>query len=186
MDHSLFQQIDFCNGVAWIPHTSFKYKILNSMKSILNSEKFNFDEYKILKSSTKTIKENEYFISLRTNGSSFLFFCIFIDNFPYSVLINIKTLYEPEPDILILKFRFNSKIYNGSIFEGELSFIDNCWIFFITDCLFMCNISLLHYDLLTRTEEYIPLLLSNTEWYIEDSNFNCCKLEFKEHFTIRL
>jgi hypothetical protein len=182
--------IDFGEKIAFnIRHEDYKKNILKEL----------FDRYKVIVTENSCFvydKKNanviinqlnmpNHIVSTNTKGNRyFLYFrrdefdknmCIFIDR-------KICRGYT-QPRIIYTNFRMDNKVFNGTLFQGELvKMPNNKWIFMMNDMLASCGRRLINKNKMVRLKSMYELL---RHCYTSDSILDVCDLQVKRFFTYK-
>ena len=125
-------QIKFCNKKASTIDNNILLDVCKQLKFKYNFH-FNKATYESLnRTNISNIIENPYLVSFDIKGHDFILFLTTVRGKKYCLFIEKKT--ENDIKIYSVKFRFDSDLYDGTIFEGKLTMNNKeCWIFLINN-----------------------------------------------------
>jgi hypothetical protein len=126
---------------------------------------------------------NPHLVSLKSSGTPYLLFCTQINDTNYSFLIDkkIKDGYE-YPKIFIVHYRFDPKLFDGTLFEVELLRDKNQeWSLLIGDIYTYAGNSQKNVQIHERINTCIDILEKE---YIDDSFCNICPIILKKYFDL--
>jgi hypothetical protein len=122
-------------------------------------------------------------VCLKSIGSPYFLYCTQINDVNYCFLIDkkIKDGYK-FPKIFLVHYRFESEIFNGTLFETEL-LRDNCnkWHLLIGD-IYIYKGEKLDNKQITERMNIINDIIINK--YIDDTFCNICPIKIKRYFDI--
>lgn len=146
------KDISFCDtSVQNICSSAYKKKILDDINSIDS----NIMQTPILKESDKdnldSIKKNEHLLSVHSNGNSYYLY-LFKDRYNVCTMIDHKKIQGYHfPRMMVVPFRFDDFVYNGTLLRGELIKNNkNKWIFLLNDILIYNNKSIIKKPFIER------------------------------------
>ena len=146
----------FCSGLLTnkyigVYNRVLKQTILNDISDKYNKkiiekhyERFSENSYNILNS-------RPYIMSLRSNGNPYFLYltkignvnqCVFIDK-----KIQIGYIY---PRMVLVKLWFDKRLFNNTLFEGEMVKSDRKWVFLLHDMFVEADKSLKSYNIIKR------------------------------------
>ena len=150
-------------------------KLKQNIFGILNQHfKFDTNDYTLLKQ-PKLLNE-KYLVSMETqNSHKFMLILITIKNKKYTLLLTGETIYS-------VSFRFSDELYNGTIFNGEITKNEkDCWIFYIND-IFYHKGQYIQGLQLQKKLSLINDILKND--YVFDDVLNTCHIQIKSFFLL--
>jgi hypothetical protein len=171
-----------CKKGLKVTSTSLISYIENDIKNKYNQD-LSFENYEFLNNNTKLdIKNNEYWFTLNTFGTKYLLYLFNYQSKNYCCFINRKT-----KAMIIVRFRFDTSLFKGTLLEGELNELDNNndtndsnrWYFMITDLLIYEGNKIGNYPIQYRFLKMTEIL--NLK-YESDNNLDCCTLVLKNYF----
>ena len=126
---------------------------------------------------------NPHLVCLKSIGSPYFLYCTQINDVNYCFLIDkkIKDGYK-FPKIFLVHYRFESEIFNGTLFETEL-LRDNCnkWHLLIGDIYIYKGEKLDNKQITERMNIINDIILNK---YIDDTFCNICPIKIKRYFDI--
>ena len=132
------------------------------------------------KKNVNNLKESDFLVSLSTFGKKFILFITTYNTKKYCIFINKKN-----DTMTITQLKFSNKIFNGTLFEGEL--VKNNygkWIFLINDIAYYKGNNIITLSFHERSK-IIKNILENeyfNEDNIEDQTFF---ISFKQYFEYK-
>jgi hypothetical protein len=170
-----------CKKGLKVSSTSLISYIENDIKNKYNQD-FSYENYEFLNNNTKLdIKNNEYWFTLNTSGTKYFLYLFNYQSKNYCCFINRKT-----KAIIIVRFRFDTTLFKGTLLEGELNELEtgdendiNRWYFLITDLLIYEGNKIGNYPIHYRFLKMNEIL--NLK-YERDNNLDCCTLVLKNYF----
>ena len=173
------KKISFCDRISYnVNSNKYKKYILERINYENILTKNNINSYR--NSYKQNLLNNDYFISEITRGNPYILF-LFKDNLNQNVclLIDCKICKGHEyPRINLLKYRFDEKLYSGTLFICELLKTDKNWILLINDIYKYCNQNITYSNFITRLEQIYYIL--NNE-YIIDNDIEICEIKIKNY-----
>ena len=121
MDPKELNKTNFCNKtVDNIISNDLKQYILDDLKNRTNINiKSNYA--KMYNENYSSNLNNPHILCLKTLGSPYLLYCTKINNVNYALLIDKKINKGHEyPKMFLIQYKFNSDLFNGTLFETEL------------------------------------------------------------------
>lgn len=175
-------QISFCNKIGYnITNDKEKEHILTHFISKYDIELNTFNMYYYSDKFLSYFKKFNYLLSLESNGNKYYLLLITIKNEKYSIFVDTKTTKTHAfPKMIIVPFRFNDNLYNGTIIEGSLIRDKHKqWCFLWEDLIVYKGERCLK----SITDKYSILhnILENE--YIEDLDIQVCPIYIKRLFT---
>tara|TARA_B110001469_G_scaffold127429_1_gene148288 strand:+ start:7403 stop:8380 length:978 start_codon:yes stop_codon:yes gene_type:complete len=183
MDPKNINQTNFCNKrVENIISNELKQYILSDIKNRTNIT-FNSRYAKLFNDKYKNNLNNPHIACLKTSGTPYLLFFTKINNINYCLLIDKKiNTGHTYPKIFIVNLKFNSILYNGTLFEIELlRDKNNNWQILISDIYYYDNnIIYKNINIIDRINT-IHEILNNK--YNYDSE-QICPIYIKKYFEV--
>ena len=181
MDPKHITRTSFCNKeIDNVTDNSMKKYILDNLYLKTNI-KFNYRYAKIYNDQYNKNLNNPHVICLKSSGTPYLLFLTQINNINYCFLIDkkIKDGYE-YPKIFVVHYRFDPALFNGTLFEVELTRNkNNEWCLLIGDIYTMNGDSLNTIQIHDRMNHCIDIMESK---YINDSFCDICPIIIKKYF----
>ena len=181
MDPKHITRTSFCNKeIDNVTDNSMKKYILNNLE-IKTNIKFNSRYAKIYNEQYKKNLNNPHLICLKSSGTPYLLFCSQINDTNYCFLIDkkIKDGYS-YPKIFLVHYRFNDKIFNGTLFETELlKDNDGKWSLLISDIYSHYGSNVFTKQITERMEIVNDVFMNN---YIDDTFCDICPITVKKYF----
>ena len=144
MDPKHITRTSFCNKeVDNVTDNSMKKYILDNLK-LKTGIKYDMRYAKVYNEQFKKNLNNPHIFCLKSSGTPYLLFCTQINDVNYSFLIDkkVKDGYE-YPKIFIVHYRFDSELFQGTLFEVELTRDkNNAWSTLIGDIYYMSGNSM--------------------------------------------
>lgn len=177
--------ISFCDKqCSNVNDNEFKSKLINYIQDILNINIIDRIYVTISPRLFKNISYNQHLISTLTNGNPYLLYLTKIDNINCCFYIDrkLKNGYN-YPKIHCVKYRFDDKLFNNTIFTGELvKDTQRRWFFILSDILMVNNELTNSKNILSRYELMNNILVND---YISDPNIEPCSLQIKKLFMYK-
>ena len=182
--HMDLKQISFCNTISYnicsnnckewlLKQISDTYNISYSDKSIRLYEE---QKHKIL------LSKYPYLMSVKSIGNSYLMYLTKYNNRNMCFLIDKKILKGySNPRIILVKYRFTDKYYNGTIMEVDLIKDINNWKLTISDMWINCNEDIRDRNLIYRLTEITNLVKNN---YLVDPLLEPCNIYVKKYYNL--
>ena len=184
MDPKHITRTSFCNKeIDNVTDNSMKKYILDNLY-IKTKIKFNFRYAKIYNEQYSKNLNNPHILCLKSSGTPYLLFLTQINNTNYAFLIDkkIKDGYE-YPKIFVVHYRFDSDLFNGTLFEVELTRDkNNEWCLLIGDIYTMAGVSLQTVQIHGRINHIIDIMDNK---YINDSFVDICPIFIKKYFDLQ-
>ena len=184
MDPKHITRTSFCNKeIDNVTDNSMKKYILDNLY-IKTKIKFNFRYAKIYNEQYSKNLNNPHILCLKSSGTPYLLFLTQINNTNYAFLIDkkIKDGYE-YPKIFVVHYRFDSDLFNGTLFEVELTRDkNNEWCLLIGDIYTMAGVSLQTVQIHERINHIIDIMDNK---YINDSFVDICPIFIKKYFDLQ-
>ena len=184
MDPKHITRTSFCNKeVDNVTDNSMKKYILDNLKLKTNI-KYDARYAKVYNEQFKKNLNNPHIFCLKSSGTPYLLFCTQINDINYSFLIDkkVKDGYE-YPKIFIVKYRFDPELFQGTLFEVELTRDkNNAWSILIGDIYYMSGNSMKNIQIHDRINHCNSIL---EDKYIDDNFCNVCPLSIKRFFDIQ-
>jgi hypothetical protein len=171
-------QIKFCNKKASLIDNYVLLEVCKQLKFKYNYH-FTKPTYEILnKSNVSQIKENPHLVSFDIKGNDFILFLTSIKGKKYCLFIEQKN--ENNIKMYSVKFRFDSDLYDGTIFEGKLTMNNKeCWIFIINN-IYCERSNMLSNQLFSKKLNRITTILKTKYKY--DDFMNVCHIQVQSFF----
>jgi len=184
MDPKHISRTSFCNKeIDNVTDNSMKKYILDNM-NIKTQIQYNSRYAKIFNEQFKKNLNNPHVICLKSSGTPYLLFCTQINDVNYCFLIDkkVKDGYE-YPKIFIVHYRFDPKLFQGTLFEVELIRDKNQnWSLLIGDIYTQCGESLKNKQIHDRVNCCIDIMEND---YINDSFCDICPIFIKKYFDFQ-
>jgi len=184
MDPKHITRTSFCNKeVDNVTDNSMKKYILDNLKLKTNI-KYDARYAKVYNEQFKKNLNNPHIFCLKSSGTPYLLFCTQINDINYSFLIDkkVKDGYE-YPKIFIVNYRFDPELFQGTLFEVELTRDkNNAWSILIGDIYYMSGNSMKNIQIHDRINHCNSIL---EDKYIDDNYCNVCPLSIKRFFDIQ-
>lgn len=170
--------ISFCDKISYnINNIESKKDILKTIEkygiNILDNKKCEFS-YQIHK---KSIINKPYIISLISSGNPYFLYLTKINGVNTSIFIDKKIIKGYQlPRMIFCRFRFDDRIFNNTLLDGELIKGTHGWKFLLTDCLIYSG-KQCTYPILSRLNKIKKILFSS---YIYDPFIECCNIKVKK------
>jgi hypothetical protein len=171
-------QIKFCNKKASTIDNNILLDVCKQLKFKYNFH-FNKATYESLnRTNISNIIENPYLVSFDIKGHDFILFLTTVRGKKYCLFIEKKT--ENDIKIYSVKFRFDSDLYDGTIFQGKLTMNNKeCWIFIISDIYCERSNTLTNQSFSKRLNRISTILKTK---YKYDDFMNVCHIQVKSFF----
>ena len=183
MDPKSLTTTSFCDKeIDNVTDNNMKKYILDNLFTKSNL-KYNNNYAKLYNDNFSRNLNNPHLVCLKTIGSPYYLFCTQINNVNYCFLIDkkIKDGYK-FPKIFLVHYRFDPKIFNGTLFEVELLRDNsNKWQLLIGDIYVYCGEKLTTKQITERMNLINEIILNE---YKDDSFCNICPIKIKRYFNI--
>ena len=184
MDPKDLTRTSFCDKeIDNVTNNHMKKYILDNLYLKTNI-KFNHRYAKIYNEQYSKNLNNPHVIFLKTSGTPYLLFLTQINDSNYCFLIDkkVKDGYE-YPKIFVVHYRFNDELFNGTLFETELTRNKNQeWALLISDIYTKSGISMSNIQIHDRMNHCIDIMEEN---YIDDSFCDICPILIKKYFDYK-
>lgn len=161
-----------------IVSNNFKNDIKNNIRSVCNMEIGNRYYNFLNEKNLHNLNSNNYKVCINTFGHKYLLFMTNYKDKNYNIFINKKN-----ENMICVKFNFNEKIYNNTLFDGELmKNNDNKWVYIITDIITYDNNFVLKNKNLVERIELIDDIFNN---YKCNDSTNYCMIDVKKYFKLK-
>jgi len=184
MDPKHITRTSFCNKeVDNVTDNSMKKYILDNLKLKTNI-KYDSRYAKVYNEQFKKNLNNPHIFCVKSSGTPYLLFCTQINDINYSFLIDkkVKDGYD-YPKIFIVHYRFDPELFQGTLFEVELTRDkNNYWSVLIGDIYYLSGNSMKNTQINERINHCNSILENK---YIDDSFCNICPLSIKRFFDIQ-
>ena len=184
MDPKHITKTSFCNKeIDNVTDNNMKKYILDNL-SIKSGIKYDTRYAKVYNDQFKKNLNNPHIFCLKSSGTPYLLFCTQINDTNYCFLIDKKKKDGYEyPKIFIVHYRFDSDLFNGTLFEVELIRDKNeNWCITIGDLYIMSGTSMKNTQIHDRINNCNDILENK---YIDDDFCNICPLFIKKYFDIQ-
>jgi len=183
MDSKSLTKTGFCDKeIDNVTNNDMKQYILDNLYT-KSGLRYNSKYAKIYNENYKNNLNNAHLVCLKSIGSPYFLFCTQINDVNYCFLIDkkIKDGYK-FPKIFLVHYRFNSEIFNGTLFEVEL-LRDNCnkWHLLIGDIYINKGEKLDTKQITERMNTVNDIILNE---YIDDTFCNICPIKIKRYFNM--
>lgn len=183
MDSKSLTKTSFCDKeIDNVTNNDMKKYILDNLNT-KSGLKYNNNYAKIYNDNYSKNLNNPHLVCLKTIGSPYFLYCTQINDVNYCFLIDkkIKDGYK-FPKIFLVHYRFNSEIFNGTLFETELLRDNsNKWQLLIGD-IYIYRGEKLNTKQITERMNLINDIILNE--YIDDTFCNICPIKIKRYFNI--
>ena len=183
MDSKSLTKTGFCDKeIDNVTNNDMKQYILDNLKT-KSGLQYTSKYAKIYNDNFSKNLNNPHLVCLKSIGSPYFLFCTQIDDVNYCFLIDkkIKDGYK-FPKIFLVHYRFESEIFNGTLFETEL-LRDNCnkWHLLLGDIYIYKGEKLDNKQITERMNIINDIILNK---YIDDTFCNICPIKIKRYFDI--
>ena len=183
MDSKSLTKTGFCDKeIDNVTNNDMKQYILDNLKT-KSGLQYTSKYAKIYNDNFSKNLNNPHLVCLKSIGSPYFLFCTQINDVNYCFLIDkkIKDGYK-FPKIFLVHYRFESEIFNGTLFETEL-LRDNCnkWHLLLGD-IYIYKGEKLDNKQITERMNIINNIILNK--YIDDTFCNICPIKIKRYFDI--
>ena len=183
MDSKSLTKTGFCDKeIDNVTNNDMKQYILDNLKT-KSGLQYTSKYAKIYNDNFSKNLNNPHLVCLKSIGSPYFLYCTQINDVNYCFLIDkkIKDGYK-FPKIFLVHYRFESEIFNGTLFETEL-LRDNCnkWHLLIGD-IYIYKGEKLDNKQITERMNIINDIIINK--YIDDTFCNICPIKIKRYFDI--
>lgn len=174
------KEIYFCNKKSILLDNN---EVIELIKQIKFKLKFNFNEQKILnvnniKECIEYLNKNPYLVSFDIKHTKMLLYLTTLNRKKYCLFIDYTDINKLK--IYSVKLRFNSELYKGTLFNGELVINEKkTWIYLITDLYYEENICKINNKFSDKIQN-ISNILKNKYKY--DDFMNVCHIQLKSYF----
>lgn len=173
-----YSQIKFCDKKSSLLDNNTLREICKQLKFkyTYNLEKQRFE---ILDSGNiHRLNEKPHLVSFKLQGHNFLLFLTTIKGKKYCLFIEKKN--DNNIKIYSVKFRFDTDLYNGTLFEGILTVNSKqCWIYFINDVYCMSGDRINKIPFSKRLENISNILKTK---YKYNDFMNVCHIQVQSFF----
>jgi len=183
MDSKSLTKTGFCDKeIDNVTNNDMKQYILDNLKT-KSGLQYTSKYAKIYNDNFSKNLNNPHLVCLKSIGSPYFLYCTQINDVNYCFLIDkkIKDGYK-FPKIFLVHYRFESEIFNGTLFETEL-LRDNCnkWHLLIGDIYIYKGEKLDNKQITERMNIINDIILNK---YIDDTFCNICPIKIKRYFDI--
>jgi len=183
MDSKSLTKTGFCDKeIDNVTNNDMKQYILDNLKT-KSGLQYTSKYAKIYNDNFSKNLNNPHLVCLKSIGSPYFLYCTQINDVNYCFLIDkkIKDGYK-FPKIFLVHYRFESEIFNGTLFETEL-LRDNCnkWHLLVGDIYIYRGEKLDNKQITERMNIINDIILNN---YIDDTFCNICPIKIKRYFDI--
>ncbi|PNH00510.1 hypothetical protein TSOC_013658 [Tetrabaena socialis] len=174
-------QIAFCDGVGYnVKSDEDKTRISDELKTFGISvlarqfEKFGSN------GSNKVIHASPHLLSLRTHGNPYYLYLTTVNGVTQCIFIDKKIQQGYfQPRMILAKLWFDSDLFSGTIFDGEMVRCNNDeWIFIMNDILVDRGVLLSNVNLVRRVNRVYEILSTS---FVPDG-MDPCRLQVKRYF----
>jgi hypothetical protein len=171
-------QIKFCNKKASTIDNNVLLDVCKQLKFKYNYYFKKITYETLTKTNISEIIENPYLVSFDIKGNDFILFLTTVRGKKYCFFIEKKN--ENDIKIYSIKFRFDSDLYDGTIFEGKLTMNNKeCWIFIINNIYCERNNTLINQPFSKRLNRISTILKTK---YKYDDFMNVCHIQVQSFF----
>ena len=183
MDSKSLTKTGFCDKeIDNVTNNDMKQYILDNLKT-KSGLQYTSKYAKIYNDNFSKNLNNPHLVCLKSIGSPYFLYCTQINDVNYCFLIDkkIKDGYK-FPKIFLVHYRFESEIFNGTLFETEL-LRDNCnkWHLLLGDIYIYRGEKLDNKQITERMNIINDIILNK---YIDDTFCNICPIKIKRYFDI--
>ena len=183
MDSKSLTKTRFCHKeIDNVTNNDMKQYILDNLKTKSDLQ-YTSKYAKIYNDNFSKNLNNPHLVCLKSIGSPYFLYCTQINDVNYCFLIDkkIKDGYK-FPKIFLVHYRFESEIFNGTLFETEL-LRDNCnkWHLLLGDIYIYKGEKLDNKQITERMNIINDIILNK---YIDDTFCNICPIKIKRYFDI--
>ena len=183
MDSKSLTKTGFCDKeIDNVTNDDMKQYILDNLKT-KSGLQYTSKYAKIYNDNYSKNLNNPHLVCLKSIGSPYFLYCTQINDVNYCFLIDkkIKDGYK-FPKIFLVHYRFESEIFNGTLFETEL-LRDNCnkWHLLLGDIYIYKGEKLDNKQITERMNIINEIILNK---YIDDTFCNICPIKIKRYFDI--
>ena len=183
MDSKSLTKTSFCDKqIDNVTNNDMKKYILDNLYT-KSGIKYTSKYAKLYNENYSKNLNNPHLVCLKSIGSPYLLYCTQINDVNYCFLIDkkIKDGYK-FPKIFVVHYRFESEIFNGTLFETEL-LRDNCnkWHLLLGD-IYILKGEKMDTKQITERMNIINNIILND--YIDDTFCNICPIKIKRYFNI--
>ena len=183
MDSKSLTKTGFCDKeIDNVTNNDMKQYILDNLKT-KSGLQYTSKYAKIYNDNFSKNLNNPHLVCLKSIGSPYFLYCTQINDVNYCFLIDkkIKDGYK-FPKIFLVHYRFESEIFNGTLFETEL-LRDNCnkWHLLLGDIYIYKGEKLDNKQITERMNIVNDIILNK---YIDDTFCNICPIKIKRYFDI--
>jgi hypothetical protein len=160
-----------------------KKYILDNLK-LKTGIKYDSRYAKVYNEQFKKNLNNPHIFCVKSSGTPYLLFCTQINDVNYAFLIDkrIKDGYD-YPKIFIVHYRFDPELFQGTLFEVELTRDkNNSWFILIGDAYYISGLNMKNTQIHVRINKCNDILENK---YVDDSFCNVCPLVIKRYFDIQ-
>jgi len=171
-------QIKFCDKKASYLNSNILQEICKQLKFKYGYNLGDKNLTILNNSNINCLKKDTHLVSFNLQGNFFLLFLTIIKGRKYCLFIEKKK--NNNIKIYSVKFRFDSELYNGTLFEGILTMNNKqCWIYFINDIYCMSGNKMNKIPFSKRLESISNILKMNYKY----SDFmNVCHIQIQSFF----
>jgi len=176
--------ISFCDRIAHnIKSNEIKQEILDVLERKYNIKIIQKHFFKLTDDSVNHIISTPHVVSIKTNGNPYIMYLTKYENkeIIYFIDKKIHPTYQL-PRIIINNGRFNEKLFEGTILDGEMvSDNDKNWLYLISDMIVYKG----EYLIKLMLPERIKLLYNMLDnEYIEENPMDMCKYKVKPYYNL--
>ena len=183
MDPPPMTRTSFCDKeIDNVTDNDMKKYILDNM-NIKTNMRYDMRYAKIFNEQYRKNLNNPHILCLKSSGTPYLLYLTQINDTNYCFLIDkkVKDGYT-YPKIFIVHYRFSPELFQGTLFEVELTRDKQQeWCLIIGDIYTQAGISLKNTQIHDRMNKCIEIM---EEKYIDDSFCNVCPIIIKKYFDL--
>ena len=183
MDPKHMTRTSFCDKeIDNVTDNDMKKYILDNM-NIKTNMRYDMRYAKIFNEQYRKNLNNPHILCLKSSGTPYLLYLTQINDTNYCFLIDkkVKDGYT-YPKIFIVHYRFSPELFQGTLFEVELTRDKQQeWCLIIGDIYTHSGISLKNTQIHDRMNKCIQIM---EEKYIDDSFCNVCPIIIKKYFDL--
>ena len=166
-------EISFCDSIGYnIKSDELKNRILNEIAEKYNKKIIEKHYDKFTDNSYALLNARPYIMCLRSNGNPYFLYltkiggvnqCVFIDK-----KIQVGYMY---PRMVLVKLWFDEKLFNNTLFEGEMVKCNGKWTFLLHDIYVKADVSLIKLNIIKRYNIMYEIISKEYEQSYQDI---CC------------
>ena len=166
-------EISFCDSIGYnIKSDELKNRILNEIADKYNKKIIEKHYDKFTDHSYSLLNARPYIMCLRSNGNPYFLYltkiggvnqCVFIDK-----KIQVGYMY---PRMVLVKLWFDKKLFDNTLFEGEMIKCNGKWTFLLHDIYVKSDVSLIKLNVIKRYNIMYEIISKEYEQSYQDI---CC------------